>query len=384
MPSSSMSRIVSSLQEYQSTILRRFSAVTASRSTPSPRRSARTASGDWLETTTSPLPPDFRPSARKVRAKRSFSWPGGPWRMTLDPTGRPPWTIASKPSMPVASRVMRSRFQRSGEAATDGEVRIHAHGVPQGRLEDALRGVRSQALGADGPEVSVNLGDELSEIVQAPSRPVDHLLEDGLPQFLMVRRQPVLHLRLDRRRTEVADSFEEGVEICDVEVNHFAQRRRVVHEIDVEAEAGRSQAILERPRIVLSSFDQAELQKRCKNFDAVVMWMSRERATSLERCQFASRRDRKMERLCSPERSTMARWNVCWSIGGCLHRNAPETPRTLWTVELGVHKLSPGILTHEYCRPERTIATIRCHEETWGFESGSRRRTRRNETESRR
>src|SRR6266480_949392 len=251
MPSSSMSRIVSSLQEYQSTILRRFSAVTASRFTPSPRRSATTASGDWLETTTSPLPPDLRPSARNVRAKRSFSWPGGPWRMTLDPTGRPPWTMASKPSMPVASRVMRSRFQGPGEAATDGEVRIHAHGVPQGRLEDALRGVRSQALGADGPE--------LSEIVQAPSRPVDHLLEDGLPQFLMVRRQPVLHLRLDRRRAEVADSFEEGVEICDVEVNHFAQRRRVVHEVDVEAEVGRSQAVLERPRIVLSSFHQAEL-----------------------------------------------------------------------------------------------------------------------------
>src|SRR5437879_2512136 len=259
MPSSSMSRIVSSLQEYQSTILRRFSAVTASRFTPSPRRSATTASGDWLETTTSPLPPDFRPSARNVRAKRSFSWPGGPWRMTLDPTGRPPWIMASKPSMPVASRVMRSRFQGPGEAATDGEVRIHAHGIPQGRLEDALRGVRSQALGADGPEVSVDLGDELAQIIQAPARPVDHLLEDGLPQFLVVRRQPVLHLRLARRGAEVADSFEEGVEICDVEVNHFAQRRRVVHEVDVEAQVGRSQAILERPRIVLPPFDQAEL-----------------------------------------------------------------------------------------------------------------------------
>src|SRR5438309_11302727 len=121
--------------------------------------------------------------------------------------------------------------------------------------------------------------------------------------------------------------------------------------------------------------------KRCKNFDAVVMWMSRERATSLERCQLASRRDRRMERLCSPERSTMARWNVCWSIGGYLHRNAPETPRTLSTVELGVLKLSPGILTHEYCRPERTIATIRCHEQTLGFgraRGGGRTRAKRN------
>src|SRR5436309_9740931 len=258
-PRSSVSWTVSSLHEYQSTTRSRFSFVTESRFTPSSRRSAMTASGDCEEVTTNALPPDLRPSARNVSAKRSFSWPGGPWRTTLEPTGSPPWTMASKPSMPVASRVMRSRFQGSGEAATDGEVRIHAHGVPQGRLEDALRGVRSQALGADGPEVSVDLGDELSEIVQAPSRPVDHLLEDGLPQFLMVRRQPVLHLRLDRRCTEVADSFEEGVEICDVEVNHFAQRRRVVHEVDVEPEVGRSQAILERPRIVFSSFDQAEL-----------------------------------------------------------------------------------------------------------------------------
>src|SRR5204863_9317654 len=118
------------------------------------------------------LRPDLRPAARNVGAQRGSSRPGGPCRTTIDPTGRPPWTMASNPSLPVGSRVMRSRFHGPGEAATDGEVRIHAHGVPQGRLEDALRGVRSQALGADGPEVSVNLGDELSEIVQAPSRPV--------------------------------------------------------------------------------------------------------------------------------------------------------------------------------------------------------------------
>src|SRR5205809_5869128 len=113
------------------------------------------------------------------------------------------------------------------------------------------------------------------------------------------------------------------------------------------------------------------------------MWMWRERATSLERCQLASRRDRRMERLCSPERSTMARWNVCWSIGGYLHRNAPETPRTLSTVELGVHKLSPGILTHEYLRPERTTGTIRFHDKTWGFEPAHRRRPTGNETQDR-
>src|SRR5438876_570544 len=83
-------------------------------------------------------------------------------------------------------------------------------------------------------------------------------------------------------------------------------------------------------------------------------------------------------------RLRLDRWNVCCTIGGYLHRNAPETPRALSTVELGVHKLSPGILTHEYCRPERTIATIRCHEQTWGLESGSRRQARQNETESRR
>src|SRR5438093_9898742 len=143
----------------------------------------------------------------------------------------------------------------------------------------------------------------------------------------MVRRQPVLHLRLNRRRPEVADSCEEGVEICDVEVNHFAQRRRVVHEVDVEAEAGRSQAILERPRIVFSSFDQAELGEALQE-------LRRGRDVDVEGTGDLARevpigvaKGPQDERLCSPERSTMARWNVCWSIGGYLHRNAPETPR---------------------------------------------------------
>src|SRR6267143_582849 len=163
--------------------------------------------------------------------------------------------------MPVASRAMRSRFQRSGQAATDGQVWIDAHGVAQGRLEDALRGVGTEALGAHGPEVAVDLRDEFSQIVQAPSGPADHLLEDGLPEFLVVIRESVLHLRLDRGRTEVADSFEEGVEEGDVEVDHFAQRPRVVREVDVEAQVGRPQTVLERPRIVLPPFDEAELRE---------------------------------------------------------------------------------------------------------------------------
>src|SRR5437879_13525268 len=87
--------------------------------------------------------------------------------------------------MPVASRVMRSRFQRSCETAADGEVRIHAHGVAQGALEDSLRGVRSQTLRAHRPEVAVDLRDELSEIAQASLGLSDHLVEDRSPKFLV-------------------------------------------------------------------------------------------------------------------------------------------------------------------------------------------------------
>src|SRR5205823_10428298 len=52
MPCSSTSLTVSSLQEYQSTTRRRPSFVTASRSTPRLRSSARVESGDWDEMTT--------------------------------------------------------------------------------------------------------------------------------------------------------------------------------------------------------------------------------------------------------------------------------------------------------------------------------------------
>src|SRR5206468_7909936 len=246
MPSSSMSRIVSSLQEYQSTILRRFSVVTASRSTPSPRRSATTASGDWLETTTNPLPPDLRPSARNVSAKRSFSWPGGPWRTTLEPTGRPPWTIASNPGTPVGSRGIESSLQRTGQAAAEREVRMGADRVSERRLEDSLRRVGPEPLGADVPEVAMDRRDEFPESVQALLGPIHHLIEDCFPELLMVRREPMLHLDLDRRRADEPDSLEERMEVGDVEVDHLAKGPGLVLEIHLEAQVRGPQSVLER------------------------------------------------------------------------------------------------------------------------------------------
>src|SRR5205823_1838803 len=247
MPRSSMSLTVSSLQEYQSTMRRRPSFVTASRSTPRVRSSASAESGDWDEMTTTPLAPDFRPCARNVRANWSFSCPGGPWRMTLDPRGRPPWTIPSNPGLPVASRVMRSRFQRSGQATANREVGVDMHRVLERGLEDALRGVGPEALGAHRPEVSMDFRDQLPQVLEAPIRPRDHLVEDRFPQLLVVRREPVFHLPFDRRRAESSDAVEEGLEIGDIEVDHFAEGARVIREVDLEPEAGRPQAVLVGP-----------------------------------------------------------------------------------------------------------------------------------------
>src|SRR6267143_1995351 len=180
--------------------------------------------------TASPLEPVFRPSARKVKAKRSFSWPGGPWSTTVAPTGSPPWTSASNPSMPVASRAMGSRFQGSRQAATDGEVRVDSDGITEGALEDAFRGVRSETLGADGPQIAMDGRDELSKAVQAALSPADHLVE-------------------------------QGVEVCHVEVDHFTKRTRFVFEVHFKAEARRSQPVLERPRIVRAAFYEPELRE---------------------------------------------------------------------------------------------------------------------------
>src|SRR5467141_2421447 len=211
--------------------------------------------------TASPLEPVFRPSARKVKAKRSFSWPGGPWSTTVAPTGSPPWTSASNPSMPVASRAMGSRFQGSRQAATDGEVRVDSDGITEGALEDAFRGVRSETLGADGPQIAMDGRDELSKAVQAALTPADHLVEHRPPEFLVVRRETVFHLRLDGRLAEVSNSVEQGVEVCHVEVDHFTKRTRFVFEVHFKAEARRSQPVLERPRIVRAAFYEPELRE---------------------------------------------------------------------------------------------------------------------------
>src|SRR5881296_4176840 len=260
-PCSSMSWTVSSLHEYQSMTRSRFSFVTESRFTPSSRSSAMTASGDCEAVTTRALPPARSPSARNVSAKRSFSWPGGPWRTTLEPTGRPPPTIASNPGTPVGSRGVESFLQRTRQAGAECEVRVRADRISECRLEDALRGIRSQSLRADVPEVPVDGGDELPESVQAGLGPIDHLFEDGLPEFLMVRGEAMLHLDLDRWRADVPDAFEEGVEVRDVEVDHLAQGTGLVVEIDLEPQMRGPQAILERAGVVRPAVDEPEFRE---------------------------------------------------------------------------------------------------------------------------
>src|SRR2546422_8200915 len=84
------------------------------------------------------------------------------------------------------------------------------------------------------------------------------------------------------------------------------------------------------------------------------MCTSRERATSLERCQFPSRSARRIETLCSPERRRIACRNVCWSMWANLEINRTRGGRSLFIVELGALKACPGILTLDYLGEERT------------------------------
>src|SRR5712691_9292328 len=103
--------------------------------------------------------------------------------------------------------------------------------------------------------------DELSKTVQAALVPADHLVEHRPPEFLVVRRKTVFHLRLDGRLAEVANSLEQGVEVCHVEVDHLTKRARFVFEVHFKAEARRSQPVLERPRIVGTAFYESELRE---------------------------------------------------------------------------------------------------------------------------
>src|SRR3989475_11240954 len=264
LPRSSMSWTVSSLHEYQSTARSRFSFVTESRFTPSSCSSAMTASGDCEEVTTNALPPDLRPSARNMSAKRSFSWPGGPWRTTLEPTGSPPWTSASNPGTRGGSRGIESALQRTGQAAAECEVRMGADRVSERRLEDSLCRVGPEPLGADVPEVAMDRRDESPESVQARLGPVHHLIEDRFPELLMVRREPMLHLDLDRRRADVPDPLKERVEVGDVEVDHLAKGPGLVLEIHLEAQVRGPQSVLRRAGIVRPTVDEPEIRDSLK------------------------------------------------------------------------------------------------------------------------
>src|SRR2546422_5948621 len=263
-PRSSVSWTVSSLHEYQSTTRSRCSFVTESRFTPSSRRSAMTASGDCEEVTTNPLPPDLRPSARNMSAKRSFSWPGGPWRTTLEPTGSPPWTIASNPGTPVGSRGMESSLQRTSQAAAECEVRVGADRVSERRLEDSLRRVGPEPLGADVPEIPMDRRDEFPESVQARLGPVHHLIEDRFPELLMVRREPMLHLDLNRRRADEPNPLEERMVVGDEEIEHLAKGPGLVLEIHLEPQGRGPQSVLERAGVVRPTIDEPELRESLK------------------------------------------------------------------------------------------------------------------------
>src|SRR2546423_7429134 len=88
------------------------------------------------------------------------------------------------------------------------------------------------------------------------------------------------------------------------------------------------------------------------------MCTSRERATSLERCQFPSRSARRIETLCSPERRRIACRNVCWSMWGKPRNQSRSGGRSLFVVELGALKACPGILTLDYLGEERTNSAL--------------------------
>src|SRR5256886_10842461 len=182
----------------------------------------------------------------------------------LEPTGRPPWTIASNPGMPVGSRGVGSSLQRTSQAATKCELRNAADPVPDPCLEASLRRARPGPRGAGVPKVPRARRDEFPESVQARLGPVHHLIEDGLSELLMVRREPMFHLDLDRGRADVPNPLEERVEVRDVEVDHFAKGSGLVLEIHLEPQLGGPQSILERTGVVGPPIDEAELREALK------------------------------------------------------------------------------------------------------------------------
>src|SRR2546422_9776304 len=159
---------------------------------------------------------------------------------------------------------MKSPHKRTNKPATECEARMGGDRVSESRLEDSLRRGRPESLGTDVPEVAMDRRDEFPEAVEARLGPVQHLVEDRLPELLVVRREPMFHLDLDRGRADVPDSLEERVEVGDVEVDHFAKGSGVVLEIHLEPQVGGPQSILERAGVVGPTIDEAELREALK------------------------------------------------------------------------------------------------------------------------
>src|SRR3989304_2807485 len=118
-------------------------------------------------------------------------------------------------------------------------------GLPEGGLEHPLRGRAAEGLRADGPEVAVEDRDELAELVDPSVAPFDHLAEDRGPEPLVIRRQAVLHVRLDAWPPASSDPVEQLVEIRHIEIDRLPERAGIVEEVDLEAESRGAEAILD-------------------------------------------------------------------------------------------------------------------------------------------
>src|SRR2546428_1876952 len=272
----------------------------------------------------------------------------------LEPTGRPPWTIASNPGMPVGSRGVESSLQGTSQAASECEVRMGGDRVSERRLEDSLRRVRPEPLRAYVPEVAMDRRDEFPESVQARLGPVHHLIEHRLPELLMVRRQPMFHLNLDRGRADVSNPLEERVEVLDVEVDHFAKGSRLVLEIHLEPQVGGPQSILERAGVVGPTIDEAELCEALKELrrgrDVNVQGpRDLDRKVPVPVAQGPDDRDAV---LAGEEENGLSE-RLLVHIGVPRNQACPGG-RSLFVVELGALKGCPGILRLDYLGEERT------------------------------
>src|SRR5207245_4643933 len=142
---------------------------------------------------------------------------------------------------------------RPRQATPKREIGMRTDCIAQRSLENAFRSARAEPLGADAPEVPMDRGDEFPEPVEARFAPVNHLVENGLAQFLVVRREAMLHLNLNCRRPDVPDALEEGVEVRDVEVDHLTKGAPAILQSDFHPQMLVPATVTERGSVVGSA-----------------------------------------------------------------------------------------------------------------------------------